>query len=876
MGSLYRRGETSFGGGTVDVPARDPIDDELAHHVEESVDRLVENGWEPNAAQREARRLLGDVDKISRELHRMSSRRRLRRSWLRRLDGLRQDVTAGLRQFRTHPLGSGAAVAVMAIGIGAVTVMFSIVDGVLIRPLPFHQPERLVSVREVVDGQAQRISPAAYLRWRERTGGALEGLSVFDQGDLELSADSGPDVIHATLASHEFFALLGTDLAAGRGFRADEDHPDGDRVVVISHDLWRQRFGADPGLVGTAILLQGQARTVIGVGPEGFDFPGESQAWLPYGQDGPLDHRLWGARFLDAVARIQPGVDLDVARRRMRESLEEAGAPTGVDVMLTPLKTELAGSVEDGLFMLSAAVTLVLLVACGNVGSLLLARALTRRPELALRSALGAGRNRLVSALLAESLVLSSIGGFGGYLLGAWGLRLVVALAPQDLPRAAEVAMNGRAALAAFAAAVTTGLLIGLVPAFRAAAVDAGPALREARSASTSRSGGRLQGGLIVAQVSLTLVLLAAAGLLSRSFLGILTQDPGFESRSLVTAYFGFPRYRYGETRKTAAFYDALVKRLIAAPGIREAAFVRNLPISRRSMTSPVVIQDRVAAGSRSQTQVTGVTAGYFRTMRIPLLRGRLFEDKDLHAAGDTVIISEAFARTFFPDQDPIGRRVRTLFSSDFAEVIGVVGDIRHLSLVDEAPPIFYYLLPRLPAAGATLVARADVDSKIAFATIAEAVREVDPEQPVGRLATMQEMLARSMAGPRFYAYMLAGFATIAIALAMIGVYGVMSGTVQRRQLELGVRMALGADVAAIRYLVVRSVLTLLGVGVLVGLVATAALTRLLRGLLFEVSPTDLPTLATVVALLLVSGLAAAYPPVRRAGRVDPARVLRG
>ena len=855
----------------------DPIDRELRHHLDERIDRLVDDGWTREAAEREARRLFGDVTEFSSELHRLSDRRQRRRLLPQIVDALRQDLTSGIRQFRNHPMSTGAALAVMVIGIGMATAMFSIVDGVLIRPLPFHEPERLVAVREMVEGRSQGISPSAYLHWSQNTSGGLESLTIFDQGDQEITGDGEPIVVRATFASHEFFPLLGVDVALGRGFRADEDHPDGERVIVLSDQLWRQRFGADPDILGTTIGLQGQARTVVGIAPPGFDFPDGSEAWLPYGQDGVLLPDMWGARFLVAYGRVRAGVDIETARREMRDALRSGSGEGDVDVALIPLKEYIAGSVTDGLLLLSAAVGLVLLVACANVGNLLLSRATSRRPEMALRAALGAGRARLISALVTESLVLSLAAGAGGYLFGAWALRLFIRLAPADLPRASEIAMDGRVLLAAFVAAVATGVLAGLVPALRASAVDTAPTLREGtRTTSSGRAEGKLQSTLIVAQVALTVVLLVAAGLLSRSFLTIVSQDPGFEAGSVVTAHFAFPRYRYSDPQQYARFYSGLVERLETVPGVQDAAFIRNLPISRRSMTGPVVLEDRAPDDSWPQAQVAWVTPGYIETMRIPLVRGRAFVTGDVESAVKRVLISESLARAFFPDRDPIGRRVRTLFDreDEFFEIVGVVGDVRHQSLTTEAPPILYYVLE--PAVGATLVVRASLPSTAAFAAIEAAVRDVDPEQPISQLAAMDDLLARSVAQPRFYTYLLSGFALIAVALAMIGLYGVMSSAVQRRQVEIGVRMALGADAGIVRGLIARRVLALMGIGVLLGLAGTLAVSRLLRGLLFQTSPADPATLLAVAGLIVVSGLAAAYPTVRRAGRVDPVTVLKG
>jgi len=855
----------------------DPIDRELRHHLDERIDRLVENGWTREAAEREAQRLFGDVTECSSELHRLSEKQRRRRALPRILDALRQDLVSGLKQFRNHPVSTGAALAVMIIGIGIATAMFSIVDGVLIRPLPFYEPERLVAVREVIEGRSMGISPSAYLHWRDNSSGGLEGLTIFDQGDQELTGDREAIVVRATFASHEFFTLLGVDVAQGRSFRADEDHADGERVVVLSDQLWRQRFGADPSILGTTIGLQGQARTVIGIAPPGFDFPDESEAWLPYGQDGVLLPDMWGARFLVAYGRIRTGVDIETSRREMRDALRSVSGEGGVDVALIPLKEHVAGSVTDGLLLLSAAVGLVLLVACANVGNLLLSRATSRRPEMALRAALGAGRARMMSALVTESLVLSLAAGAGGYIFGAWSLRLFIRLAPEDLPRASEIAMDSRVLLAAFVAAVVTGVFAGLIPALRASAVDTAPTLREGtKTTSSGRAEGKLQSTLIVAQVALTVILLVAAGLLSRSFLTIVSQDPGFEAGSVVTAHFAFPRYRYSEPQQYASFYSGLVERLETVPGIQGAAFIRNLPISRRTMTGPVVLEDRERDESWPQTQVTWVTPGYIETMRIPLIRGRAFVEADAGSVAKRVLVSESLARAFFPDRDPVGRRIRTLFDGEdeFFEIVGVVGDVRHQSLTADAPPIVYYLLE--PVVGATLVARTSMPSTAALAAIEAAVRDVDPEQPVTQLASMGDLLARSVAQPRFYAYLLSGFALIGVALAMVGLYGVMSGAVQRRRFEIGVRMALGANTGIVRGLIVRRVLALMGGGVLLGLAGTLAVTRLLRGLLFQISPADPVTLLAVAALIVVSGLAAAYPTVRRATRVDPVSVLKG
>lgn len=855
----------------------DPIDSELRHHLEERVDRLVQDGWTREAAEREARRLFGNVKELSGELHRLSENRRRRRRLPRTIDALRQDLVAGLKQFRSHPVSTGAALAVMIIGIGMATAMFSIVDGVLIRPLPFGNPEQLVSIHELVEGRAQGISPSAYLRWRGNASGALEALTVVDQGDYELTGEGAPAVIRVATASHEFFDLLGVAPALGRGFRADEDQPGAERVVVVSDAFWRRRLGAVADVLGTTIRLQGKAYTVIGVAPASFDFPDGSEVWVPYGLDGPLDPEMWGARFLAAYGRIRDGVGIDTARREMRDTLRGAPDQDDADVLLTPLKQEISGNMEAGLLLLTAAVGLVLLVACANVGNLLLSRAAGRRAEMALRAALGAGRARLISALVAESLVLSLAAGAGGYLFGAWSLGMLIGLAPQDLPRAAEIRVDARILLAALAVAVVTGLLAGLVPALRASGFDAARAIRQGtQTATTGRTEGRLQSSLVVLQVALTVTLLVAAGLLGKSFLTIVSQDPGFDSASVVTAHFGFPRYRYSEPQRYTSFYADVIERVEAIRGVQSAALVRNLPISRRSMTGPVVLGDRPRDDSWPPAQISWVTPGYVETMRIPLVRGRAFTDADMRTSAKVVMVSESLARIFYPDRDAVGQRLRTMFDAEdeLHEIVGVVGDVRHESLTSAAPPMVYYLLE--PTAGATMVARVGIPAAAAFAAIEAAVGDVDPEQPVSQFATMDDLLARSVAQPRFYAFLLSGFAVVAVALAMVGLYGVMAGAVHRRRSEIGVRMALGADGGSVRWLIIREVLALLSTGVVLGSASLLAVSGLLGGLLFQVRPADPTTFLAVAGLVVAGGLVAAYPTVRRATRVDPVSVLKG
>jgi len=854
----------------------DPVDREIRHHLEERIDRLIGEGWTREEAEREAARLFGDPDGVSSELRRLSRRRRRRTLPFRVADAVRQDLASGYRQLRRHPVSSGAALLVMILGIGLATSTFSVVNGVLLRPLPFREPETLVAVHESADGRVQPVSPASYLHWRTSPPEGLEGIAVLDQGDLELGGGDDPMVVRSALVSHEFFALLGIEMARGRGFRADEDRPGAERVTVLSDALWRSRFGADPEVLGTTILLQGQPRTVVGIAPPGFDFPTNARLWLPYGQDGPLLADLWGARFLDAYARLRDDVDIEAAQSAMRASLREASGQPDVEVVLTPLKSHVVGAVRGGLLLLSGAVVLVLLVACANVGNLLLSRATARRPEMALRAALGAGRLRMTSILISESLVLAIPAGLGGYAFVAWGIELLIALAPQDLPRAAEIRTDVGILIVALVIAAATGVVAGLIPALRAATGSAVPALRQgSRTSSPGRAEGRLQSALLVGQVAATVVLLVAAGLLGRSFLVMVSQDPGFEHDSVVTAHFGFPRYRYATPQRYADFFAAMVDQLEAVPGVQSAAFVRNLPISRRSMTAVVEAQGR-PVGLSPRAQVAWVTPGYVETMRIPLLRGRTFDQTDSAPPDDVVLVSNELARILFPGQDPLGRRVRTGFDGEqeYSEIVGVVGDVRHQSLTDDPPPILYYTLP--PVAGATLVARTTLAPSAALAAIETTVHAVDPEQPISQLAAMDDLLAQSVAQPRFYTYLLSVFALVTALLAMVGLYGVMSGAVQRRQFEIGVRMAMGADARRVRLLVVGQALATVGAGVVLGLAGAAAATRLLERFLFGITPGDPATLVAVIGLTALSSLAATYPAVRRAARVDPLEVLKG
>ncbi|MBV9772848.1 MAG: ABC transporter permease [Gemmatimonadetes bacterium] len=801
------------------------------------------------------------------------------------MDTLLQDLRYGLRALLRSPGFAVVAILTMALGIGASTAIFGVVDAVLLRPLPFPEPERLVRIRGVGEsGGEGNVSVPNFEDWRAMSR-SFEEMGIGTQWPVNLTGDS-PERVGGAVVSSGFFRTLGVRPALGRTFLPGEDRVGGPRVVVLAHDLWRRRFGGDPGVLGRTLQLDGEGFTVVGVMPADFHPPfqeRETALWKPIGfrmTAGSADER--SSAYFQVVGRLRPGVTPEQAREEMRavaRRLEERypQADRGLSARVQPLHEAVAGDLRPALLVLLAAVGCVLLIACANVASLLLARVAARRREMAVRGALGATRVRIARQLLTEALLLSLLAGALGVLLSVWGSQLLVALSPFDLPGLVDVGTDWRVLAFALAASLGTGVLFGMIPAVHASRADLHGAIKEGARGS---SGGRhvtARALLVVSEVALALVLLCGAGLLLRSFALLRRVDPGFDPAHVLAVDLVLPQSRYTTSEAQAALYRRVLDNLRAIPGVASAGATTTLPLSGDQLSSGFIVEGREtpAPGASHEAGLDMVSPDYFRTLGIALRRGRAFTDRDGAKAPSVVVVNETLARRYFPGTDPVGERIRLDGSDQPSEIVGVAADVRHRALGTEAPPTVYVPFEQSALPFATLVVRTAADPEAFAGAARRAVLAADPHQPVSRVRSMSQVLAGSVAEQRFNLLLLGAFAAAAMTLAAIGLYGVMAYSVAQRSREIGIRMALGAAPRdAVRLVVGEGIRLALAGGVL-GLVAAAAATRLLASLLYRVTPGDPWTFAAVVALLGGTALLASYLPARRATRVDPMVSLR-
>jgi putative ABC transport system permease protein len=677
--------------------------------------------------------------------------------------------------------------------------------------------------------------------------------------------------------------VFGVKPLLGRSFIAEEGLEGRERVVVLSHSLWVRRFGADPNIVNQAITLDKRKLTVVGVMPPQFQYPPGVELWQPFSFPAAPQNafRSRELHFLRPVARLKPGVSLAQAQaevetiaRRLQTLYPKTNAKQSL--FLTPLQERLVGNIRLTLLVLLGAVGCVLLIACANVANLLLARAASRQKEIAVRAALGASRGRVVRQLLTESLALALAGGVGGVLLARWGVRLLVVVSANYLPRAEEVRINAPVFAFTLAVALLTGLLFGLVPALQAARLDLTEALKEGgRGAGGGAQRHRTLNLLVVSEVALAVVLLVGAGLLVNSFVRLQQVSPGFDEKNLLTVRIDLPN-PYAQPEKKAQFYEQLQQRVAALPGVESVGLVTELPLARQSADFGFTIEGRPAppAGQEPHADLRSVNHNYFRAMRIPLLKGRYFTEAEVHDNAPVVVISEVLAERFFAGENPLGQRLRVSAMNRLSyEVIGIVGDVRHRGLDIELRQTMYF--PSLRLGYSNLVLRTTTDPASLAAAVRKEVAAIDPNQPVANIKTMEQWLAESVAQPRFRTLLLGLFSAVALLLAVVGIYGVMAYAVAQRTHEIGIRLALGAQSGAVLRLVLGQGMKLAGSGVALGLLAALLLTRLLKNLLFKVSTTDPLTFAGVALLLLAVALLACYWPARKAMKVDPLGALR-
>ena len=795
------------------------------------------------------------------------------------------DLRYGLRSLLMAPAFSLVAVVTLALGIGANTAMFSVLDAVLLRPLPYDRSDRLVTVREtnpLVRADSFGVSWPNLADWRQRSR-SLEGIAGIYTTLVTVSGGMEAERVPVALVSSNLFATLRARPAIGRVFLDEEDRAGGASVAIVSDGLWKRRFASDPRMDGRTLEVNGEVCTVVGVMPPGFSFPQDGiEAWLPLG---PLAARLdnRAVHVLTTVARLADGATLERAGTEMAAVAaalqhDHAGEDTGHGVVVLPVLDQMVTGVRPAMLVLAGAVAFVLLIACGNIANLLLARGASRRHEMAIRAALGAGRARMIRQMLTESVLLALLGGGLGLILALWGTDLLAQRIPEFVPRRAGIAVDGHALLFTLCCSLVTGIVFGLAPALHASRFDVNGALRASAPAAGGRARGRLRGALVIAQVALSLVLLVGAGLMIRSFHRVQEVDPGFDTDHLLTLTVSLPDQKYEDSTRVIAFYRDLQRSIEALPGVRSASAVSALPISGGDGHGDLTVEGRpFPPGEAPAASFRRVLPSYFRTMRIPLIQGREFDDHD--GGGDVmvVIVNESMARRFWPGENPVGRRIKVgpAAREPWLTIVGVVGDVRNVGLESGAALATYEPHAQRPWTTMNLAVRAAGDTTPLVPAVRELLRAAEPGAPVFNVGTMESRIDESLGLRRFNTGMMRLFSAVALLLAAIGIYGVLSYSVSRRTGEFGIRMALGARRADLMRLVVGQGMSLALAGVVLGVTGALALTRVLSSLLFETSATD-PLTFTLTALLLSAvSLAACWLPASRATRVDPMVALR-
>jgi putative ABC transport system permease protein len=793
------------------------------------------------------------------------------------------DVRYAVRTFLRSPGFALVAVLTLALGIGANTAIFTVVNALLIRPLPYEHGDRLVMVWQDLRARGgpadEWATPGNYADWRKASS-AFDEVAVISGWRPTLTGGAEPEPIPGEQVSHEYFSVLGIHPHLGRTFTGADDVPNAPRVAVIGFGLWQRRFGGDRSIVGRQVPLSGESHEIIGVLPDGFRpiVNDEAEIWRPLRINTANPSR--GTIVLRAVARLPEGMSVaraqaaaDILAGELERAYPQYNEKTRFN--LTPLHERVVGDIKPGLLAMLGAVGFVLLIACANIANLLLARGSARARELAVRAALGAGRVRLVRQLLTESVLLSLLGGACGVLVGVWAVDALVAVAPRGAPRLNEITLDATVFTFAGVLALATGVLFGLAPALHFSREEASHSLKQGPRGSGGTSGGRVRRALIAAEVALALMLLTGAGLLAQTFVRLQTADLGFEPDGVISGFVNPPRAAGYDTRaKHLAFYDQLYAKAQALPGVERVALASVLPLSGDTDTS-FFVEGRPAPSLQSETPVTWyrlVSASYFETMGIPILRGRRFEPREVTPC---VVVNETFQRTYFPGQDPIGRRVRFGNEAPWAEIIGIARDVK-VRGARESPRVETYVpYWQMTEPGMNVLLKAAGNPAQLVAPLRQAVASIDRNVPVSAVITLDELVAASIENPRFFATLATTFALLAVVLAAIGIYGVMAYAVTQRTIEIGVRMAVGASARDVFHLIVSDGLRITAIGVATGVAGSLLIARGLGALLFGVRPTDPVTLgATAVALLTVAAIAC-FVPAWRATRVDPIHALR-
>jgi predicted permease len=870
------------------------MDTELHFHLEAYAEDLVRKGLPRPEALRRARLEFGGVDKTKEEC------REARGAHL--VDILIQDLRYAARTMLRSPGFTATAVIALALGIGANTAIFSVVNAVLLRPLPFDQPDRLVQVwhtppQATFPGMKEfAVSPANFIDWRNESRG-FQAMAAYGFGRYTLTGSGHPEAIRTCAATSGLFSILHVRPLLGRDFLDGEYEPDHDHEVVLSYGLWRSHFGGNPEMVGKNIELNGQAFTVIGVMGPGFQFPiasgpdDRAQMWKPLAWS-DRDRAVRDNHNYGVVARLRDGVSLRHAQAELdaianRLALQYPAENKGWGAIAVPLRDDLVGDVRPALLILLGAVALVLLIACANVANLILSRTLSRRKESAVRAALGATPRRLLQQAFAETLLLALAGGTLGLLFAHYGVILIVRFLAQRLPRGNEIALDGRVLVFTLGVSLLTGFAAGLLPALRMAKADLNEALKQGLGRTASDSGGRTRNVLVVSEVALSLMLLIGAGLMIRSLWILQNTNPGFDPDHVVTMVVSIPQNKFPQPGQEVSYFNRVLDGVRVLPGVQAAGLIDAIPLSDDGSHQPISIEGRpvVAMADQPEVDVRLISPGYVSAMHISLLRGRDVDDSDVPGRPGAVLISQSMAKLFWPNEDPVGKHLTMYFFPDMARVVvGVVADVKLQALNETRPaPTLYLPLGQLSppkgtnwrSFGMILAVRTGMEPVSAIPSISSFVRNVDADIPLLNLRTMDDWVSTSLSPQRFAMLLLASFAGLALLLAVVGIYSVMSYSVSRRTHEIGVRVALGASRADVLALVVRQGLVLALTGSAIGIAGALLLSRLMSSQLYGVSPTDPITFVAVSVLLTLVALAACYIPARRAMQIDPMVALR-
>lgn len=867
------------------------MDEELRSHFEKQVEKFMVSGLSREEAVRRARLEFGGYEQLKEECRDARG--------VSFIETLLQDVRYALRMLRSSPGFTAVAILTLALGIGANTAIFSVIDSVLLRPLPYGNPGSLVLIWETSSQPANLrnvVSPPDFLDWRSQNGAFQSMAAIFDERD-NLTGTGDPQQVVSQGVSANFFAVLGVNPIMGAGFTAENDQVGHTRVVILSYGFWKERFAGDPAIVGKTIVMNGHPQTVVGVAPQNFNWfikdgtltGGKPQVWFPYVIPQNFHERKNVGRFLTVVARLKPGVTLPQAKTEMNtiaariaEEYPDFNGHWGANVVA--VRDQISGELRPALLILFGAVAFVLLIACANVSSLLLSRAAAREREIAVRTAIGASPWRIARQLLTESVLLALIGGGIGVTLAVWGTNLLLAGSPENLLDLRSIPIDWRVLAFSAGATLLAGLLFGFLPSYVSAHSAISETLKEGGRGSSAGKQRRLaRGAFVVAQMCLAVVLLAGSGLLIRSFIRLVGVDPGFDSSHLLTFKVSLPSSKYGTDPTCLAFFRQLLARIAAIPGVRSASMNSYPPFSGMGAATGVHVLSQPGRSLMDLpvAEVRVVGPDYFATMQIPLHSGRTFNEQELTEQRHVVVINRAFADQYLKGANPLGQKVviymKSLEESQNApsEIIGVVGDVRQMGLDTPAEPTVYWPHPELVYSEMTILVRTSNDPLALVSAMRTELRQMDAELPMAAIATMNQLLSGSLSRSRFTMLVLGLFAALALVLASVGIYGVIAYSVTQRTQEFGIRMALGANRRDVLRLVLGqgTRLTLLGIGF--GIVAALIVTRLMTTLLYGISATDPLTFTAVALLLALVAIAACYIPARRATRVDPIVALR-